>query len=125
MGHFRSEFLTCNAQTQSSSVAGAATIFYPVGSEVGRLAVSSTQRLIAEANLIATWDEAIALHRALPRIRKQLKQAYKIENLQMQFINPRGGLAHTEFSLSVLQKVPRQRRRGRLQNGCGTLAGIS
>jgi hypothetical protein len=43
----------------------------------------------------------MALHRALPKLRKQVRKAYRIDNLEMRFINPRRGPSHTEFSLAV------------------------
>jgi hypothetical protein len=55
----------------------------------------------AEAHFVTQWDNAITLHRALPRLRKRLKEDQGIDNLQMWFRNPWGGPTHTEFSLVV------------------------
>jgi hypothetical protein len=63
--------------------------------------VKATSQKIAVASFTATWDEANALHRALPEIRREVKKAYRIDNLEMRFINPWGGPNHTEFSLAV------------------------
>ncbi len=56
---------------------------------------------VAKASFTVGWEEANALHHALPRLRKHLKQEYGIENLQMRFVNPWGGVNHTEFYLVV------------------------
>jgi len=56
---------------------------------------------VAATDCTASWEEAITLHRSLPRLRKQLKEAYNIDNLQMRFKNPWGGPSHTEFTLVV------------------------
>ena len=55
----------------------------------------------ATASFTATWDEAMALHRAIPKLRKQIKIAYRTANLEMRFVNPWRGPSHTEFSLAV------------------------
>ena len=64
-------------------------------------AIVGTANKIAVASFTTTWDEAIALHRALPKLRKQVREAYRIDNLEMRFVNPWGGPNHTEFSLAV------------------------
>ena len=63
--------------------------------------VKATSTRIAAAWFTATWDEAMALHHALPKLRKQVREAYRIDNLEMRFINPWGGPNHTEFNLAV------------------------
>ena len=56
---------------------------------------------VAEASFTVHWEEAKALRHSLHRLRKRLKKDYDIENLQMRFINPWGGMNHTEFHLVV------------------------
>jgi len=64
-------------------------------------AIREQPERVAEAYFSWKWEEANALHHELPRLRKQLKESYDIEDLQMRFINPWGGVSHTEFSLAV------------------------
>jgi hypothetical protein len=63
--------------------------------------VKATSIKIAVASFTATWDEAKALQRALPKMRRQVREAYRIDSLEMRFINPWGGPNHTEFDLVV------------------------
>ena len=58
------------------------------------------EKRIASASFVWTWDEARALDRALPKLRKELRAA-GTANSGMRFRNPWGGLNHTEFSLVV------------------------
>lgn len=63
--------------------------------------VKTTTNKTATASFTTTWDEAIALHHALPKRRSQVREAYRIDNIEMRFINPWRGPNHTEFSLVV------------------------
>jgi len=63
--------------------------------------IREQREYVAEAYFSWKWEEAIALRHELPRLRKQLKESNDIEDLQMRFINPWGGVSHTEFSLAV------------------------
>jgi hypothetical protein len=63
--------------------------------------VKATTHKVAVASFTTSWDEAIALHRALPKLRKQAREAYRIDNLEMRFVNPWRGPDHTEFNLAV------------------------
>jgi hypothetical protein len=73
---------------------------------------------VAKARFTTTWDQAKALRHALLRIRKQLKEAYGIENISMRFIHPWGGRTLTEFSLTVeLPKGATPQVKRRLQSG--------
>jgi len=56
---------------------------------------------VASATFIWNWEEAKALHHALHKLRHQLREAYGINNLQMQFKTPWGGPTYSEFSLVV------------------------
>jgi hypothetical protein len=56
---------------------------------------------IASAAFVWNWEEAKALHHALHKLRHQLREAYGINNLQMQFNTPWGGPTQSEFSLVV------------------------
>jgi hypothetical protein len=56
---------------------------------------------IAVASFTTTWEEAMALHHALRQLRKQVKEAYRIDKFEMRFNNPWRGPDHTEFTLAV------------------------
>jgi hypothetical protein len=59
------------------------------------------EKRIASAAFVWNWEEAKALNHALHKLRRQLREAYGIDNLQMRFKNPWGGPTHSEFSLVV------------------------
>jgi hypothetical protein len=56
---------------------------------------------IASASFVWTWDEATALNRALPKLRRELREVYGIDNIGVRFRNPWGGPTQTEFSLVI------------------------
>jgi hypothetical protein len=55
----------------------------------------------ASASFTWNWEEAKALEHELPKLRKQLKEKYGIDNLRIAFVNPWGGVNHTAFTMFV------------------------
>jgi hypothetical protein len=72
-----------------------------IPSDFTRSNMTMRAKHVAVAGFISSWDEAITLHRSLRQLRKQLREAYNIDNVQMRFKNPWRGPRHTEFTLAV------------------------
>jgi len=66
------------------------------------MVVKTGDARMAVASFTTTWDEAMALNRALRGLRRKLKETHNLDSLiVMQFAKPWGGPNRTEFSLMV------------------------